>query len=93
MHTKHYIYTIHYILHNTLLFRYFNISSFNAIFHAEVEKFKKIVNLNGYPELYNIVTIETPGGKRNLVMSINAQQAILNAYILNNSSLYKDFNW
>ena len=30
---------------NTLLFRYFNISSSYAIFHAEVEKFKKIVNL------------------------------------------------
>ena len=31
---------------NTLLFRYFNISSS----YAEVEKFKKIMNLNGYPE-------------------------------------------
>ena len=29
---------------NTLLFRYFNISSSYAIFHAEVEKFKKIMN-------------------------------------------------
>ena len=38
-----------------------------------------------------IVAIETLGGKRNLNMNINAQQAILNAYIFNNSSLYKDF--
>ena len=37
---------------NTLLFRYFNISSSYAIFHAEVEKFKKIMNLNGYPETF-----------------------------------------
>ena len=37
---------------NTLLFRYFNISSSYAIFHAEVEKFKKIMNLNGYPEKF-----------------------------------------
>ena len=37
---------------NTLLFRYFTISSFYAIFHAEVEKFKKIMNLNGYPEKF-----------------------------------------
>ena len=35
---------------NTLLFRYFNISSSYAIFHAEVEKFKKIMSLNGYPD-------------------------------------------
>ena len=35
---------------NTLLFRYFNISSSYAIFDAEVEKFKKIMSLNGYPE-------------------------------------------
>ena len=32
---------------------------------------------------------EIPGGKRNLNMNINAQQAILHAYITNNSSLYK----
>ena len=32
---------------STLLFRYFNISSSYAIFHAEVEKFKKIMILNG----------------------------------------------
>ena len=37
---------------NTLLFRYFNTSSSYAIFHAEVEKFKKIMNLNGYPEKF-----------------------------------------
>ena len=37
---------------NTLLFRYFNISSSYAIFHAEVKKFKKIMNLNGYPEKF-----------------------------------------
>ena len=37
---------------NTLLFRYFNISSSYAIFHAEVEKFKKIMNLNGYLEKF-----------------------------------------
>ena len=30
---------------NTLLFRYFNISSSYAIFHAEVEKFKKIIKV------------------------------------------------
>ncbi len=35
------------------------------------------------------MAIEIPGGKRNLNMNINAQQAILNAYITNNSSLYK----
>ena len=35
---------------NTLLFRFFNISSSYAIFHAKVKKFKKIMNLNGYPE-------------------------------------------
>ena len=37
---------------NTLLFRYFNISSSYAIFDAEVEKFKKIMSLNGYPEKF-----------------------------------------
>ena len=31
-----------------------------------------------------IMAIEIPGGKRNLNMNINAQQAILNAYITNN---------
>ena len=35
---------------NTLLFRFFNISSSYAIFHAKVKKFKKIMNLNGNPE-------------------------------------------
>ena len=42
---------------STLLFRYFNISSSYAIFHAEVEKFKKIMISNGYPEnfFYRIV--------------------------------------
>ena len=30
------------------------------------------------------MAIEIPGGKRNLNMNINAQQAILNAYITNN---------
>ena len=30
---------------------------------------------------YSIVAIETPGGKRNLNININAQQAILKAYI------------
>ena len=30
---------------------------------------------------FRIVAIETPGGKRNLNMNINAQQAILKAYI------------
>ena len=34
----------------TLLFRYFNITASYAIFHAEVEKFKKIMILNDYPE-------------------------------------------
>ena len=33
-----------------LLFHYFNISSSDAIFHAKVKKFKKIIILNGYPE-------------------------------------------
>ena len=33
---------------NTLLFCYFNVSSSCAIFHVEVEKFKKIMILNGY---------------------------------------------
>ena len=37
------------------------------------------------------MAIEILGGKRNLNMNINAQQAILNAYILNNSRLYKDY--
>ena len=32
---------------------------------------------------YTIMAIEVPGGKRNLKMNINAQQAILNAYITN----------
>ena len=35
---------------STVLFRYFNISSSYAIFHAEVKKFKKIMISNGYPE-------------------------------------------
>ena len=39
---------------------------------------------------YSVVAIETPGGKRNLNININAQQAILKAYISNNSSLYKN---
>ena len=38
------------------------------------------------------MAIETPGGKRNLNKNINAQQAILNAYITNNSSLYKIYS-
>ena len=33
---------------NTLLFRYFNISSSYSIFHTEIEKFKKIMTQNGY---------------------------------------------
>ena len=33
------------------------------------------------------MAIETPGEKRNLNKNINAQQAILNAYITNNSTL------
>ena len=37
---------------NTLLFRYSNISSSYVIFHAEVEKFNKIMNLNGFPEKF-----------------------------------------
>ena len=37
------------------------------------------------------MAIEIHGEKRNLNMNINAQQAILNAYILNNSRLYKDY--
>ena len=40
-----------------------------------------------YDNVYLIVAIETPSGKRNLNMNINAQQVILNAYISNNSSL------
>ena len=35
---------------STLLFRYLNISSSYAILHAGVEKFKKIMISNGYPE-------------------------------------------
>ena len=35
---------------NILLFRYFNISSSYAIFHAEIEKFRQIMTKNGYPE-------------------------------------------
>ena len=35
---------------NTLLFRYFNISSSYAIFHAEIVKFRQIMTKNGYPE-------------------------------------------
>ncbi len=38
------------------------------------------------------MAIEVPGGKRNLKMNINAQQAILNAYITNNSSLFKIYS-
>ncbi len=38
------------------------------------------------------MAIGIPGGKRNLNMNINAQQAILNAYITNNSSLYKIYS-
>ena len=34
---------------NTLLLRYFNISSSYAIFHAEIEKFRQIMTKNGYP--------------------------------------------
>ncbi len=41
---------------------------------------------------FRIMAIEIPGGKRNLNMNINAQQAILNAYITNNSSLYKIYS-
>ena len=37
---------------NTLLFRYFNISSSYAIFHAEIEKFRQIMTKNGYPESF-----------------------------------------
>ena len=37
---------------NTLLFRYFNISSSYAIFHAEIEKFRQIMTKNGYPEKF-----------------------------------------
>ena len=32
-------------------------------------------------KMLGIVAIETPGGKRNLNININAQQAILKAYI------------
>ena len=35
---------------------------------------------------FRIVAIETPGGKRNLNININAQQAILKAYIYQNNS-------
>ena len=39
-----------------------------------------------------IVAIETPGGKRNRNININAQQAILKAYISNISYvLYSDY--
>ena len=41
---------------------------------------------------FRILAIEIPGGKRNLNMNINAQQAILNAYITNNSSLFKMYS-
>ena len=61
---------------------------------GEIEATPKIgphikLTFNNYKyrkQLYNIVAIETPGGKRNLNMNINAQQAILhvNAYISNN---------
>ena len=37
---------------NTLLFRYFNISSSYAIFHTKIEKFRQIVTKNGYPEKF-----------------------------------------
>ena len=37
---------------NTLLFRYFNISSSYAIFHAKIEKFRQIMTKNGYPEKF-----------------------------------------
>ena len=37
---------------NTLLFRYFNISSSYAIFHAEIEKFRQIMTKNGYAEKF-----------------------------------------
>ena len=37
---------------NALLLCFFNIASSYAIFHAEVEKFIKIMNLNGYPEKF-----------------------------------------
>ena len=37
---------------NTLLFRYFNISSSYAIFHAEIEKFRQIMTKNGYPDKF-----------------------------------------
>ena len=36
---------------------------------------------NVEPIIFRIVAIETPGGKRNLNININAQQAILKAYI------------
>ncbi len=45
-----------------------------------------------YIHCFRIMAIEIPGGKRNLNMNINAQQAILNAYITNNSSLYKIYS-
>ena len=38
------------------------------------------------------MAIEIPSGKCNLNMNINAQQAIVNAYITNNSSLYKIYS-
>ena len=37
---------------NTLLFRYFNILSSYAIFHAEIEKFRQIMTKNGYPDKF-----------------------------------------
>ena len=43
-------------------------------------------------EVFCVMAIEIPGGKRNLKMNINAQQAILNAYITNNSSIFKIYS-
>ena len=37
---------------NTLIFRYFNISSSYVIFHAEIEKFRQIMTKNGFPEKF-----------------------------------------
>ena len=62
------------------------ISDSTLCLHAE-EKLKN----NRAGRSYRIVAIETPGGKRNLNIDINAQQAVLKAYIYqNNSSLYKN---
>jgi hypothetical protein len=36
----------------SLLFRYFNICSSCQIFHAELEKFKKLLLQNGYPKFF-----------------------------------------